>query len=86
MSLTIQQSSEFQPTSVTPLKLRKNKNGGKAVYLNSGDNKKLFLQLPYMRSPYGLSAFTDEGTGERPIAWICRLIRTMPKQWLYKKS
>ena len=34
--------------------------GGKAVYLNSGDNKKLFLQLPYMRSPYGLSAFTDE--------------------------
>jgi len=63
MSLTIQQSSEFQPTSVILSKLRKNKNGGKAVYLNSGDNKKLFLQLPYMRSPYGLSAFTDEGTG-----------------------
>jgi len=44
-------------------KLRKNKNGGKTVYLNGGDNKKIYLQLPFMRSPFGLSAFTDEGTG-----------------------
>ena len=44
-------------------KLRKNKNGGKAVYLNAGDNKKLYVQLPFMRSPYGLSAYTDEATG-----------------------
>jgi hypothetical protein len=44
-------------------KLRKNKNGGKAVYLNAGDNKKIYIQFPFMRSPYGLSAFTDEGTG-----------------------
>jgi hypothetical protein len=44
-------------------KLRKNKNGGKAVYLNAGDNKKLYLQFPFMRSPYGMSAFTDESTG-----------------------
>jgi hypothetical protein len=44
-------------------KLRKNKNGGKAVYLNAGDNKKLYIQFPFMRSPYGLSAFTDESTG-----------------------
>jgi len=44
-------------------KLRKNKNGGKAVYLNAGDNKKLYLQFPFMRSPYGMSAFTDEATG-----------------------
>lgn len=63
MSLSIQQSSEFSATSVGFSKLRKNKNGGKTVYLNSGDNKKLYLQLPFMRSPYGLSAFTDEGTG-----------------------
>src|SRR6056300_1244545 len=63
MSLAIQRSSEFSPTSVCFSKLRKNKNGGKTVYLNGGDNKKLYLQLPFMRSPYGLSAFTDEGTG-----------------------
>jgi hypothetical protein len=44
-------------------KLRKNKNGGKAVYLNAGDNKKIYIQFPFMRSPFGLSTFTDEGTG-----------------------
>ena len=63
MSLSIQQSSEFSPASVQFSKLRKNKNGGKAVYLNAGDNKKLYVQLPFMRSPYGLSAYTDETTG-----------------------
>ena len=63
MSLSIQQSSEFSPANVQFSKLRKNKNGGKAVYLNAGDNKKLYLQFPFMRSPYGMSAFTDESTG-----------------------
>jgi len=63
MSLSIQLASEFSAASVQFSKLRKNKNGGKTVYLNSGGNKKLYLQLPFMRSPYGLSAFTDEGTG-----------------------
>jgi hypothetical protein len=63
MSLSIQQSSEFNPSTVKFSKLRKNKNGGKAVYINNSDGKKLYLQLPYMRSPYGLSTFTDESTG-----------------------
>ena len=63
MSLTIQRSSDFSPAAVQFSKLRKNKNGGKAVYLNAGDNKKLYIQFPFMRSPYGLSAFTDESTG-----------------------
>ena len=63
MSLTIQRSSDFSAKSVQFSKLRKNKNGGKAVYLNAGDNKKIYVQFPFMRSPYGLSAFTDEGTG-----------------------
>ena len=63
MSLTIQRSSDFSAKSVQFSKLRKNKNGGKAVYLNAGDNKKLYIQFPFMRSPYGLSSFTDEGTG-----------------------
>ena len=63
MSLTIQRSSDFTTSSVNFSKLRKNKNGGKAVYLNAGDNKKLYVQFPFLRSPYGLSSFTDEGTG-----------------------
>ena len=63
MSLSIQQSTDFSPASVQFSKLRKNKNGGKAVYLNAGDNKKLYIQFPFIRSTYGLSAFTDESTG-----------------------
>ena len=63
MSLTIQQASEFNHASVGFSKLRKNKNGGKAVYLNGDNNRKLYIQLPYMRSPYGLSAYTDEASG-----------------------
>ena len=63
MSLSIQQSTDFSPSAVKFSKLRKNKNGGKAVYLNAGDNKKIYIQFPFMRSPFGLSAFTDESTG-----------------------
>lgn len=63
MSLAIQKYSEFNASNISFSKLRKNKNGGKAVYLNSSDNKKIFIQLPFMRSPYGLSAYTDEATG-----------------------
>jgi hypothetical protein len=63
MSLSIQQSSEFNPSDVKFSKLRKNKNGGKAVYINNSDSKKIYVQLPYMRSPYGLSTFTDETSG-----------------------
>jgi hypothetical protein len=63
MSLTIQKFSDFNANNISFSKLRKNKNGGKAVYLNSSDNKKIFVQLPFMRSPYGLSVYTDEGTG-----------------------
>ena len=63
MSLSIQQSSEFTSSAIKFCKLRKNKNCGKAVYINNSDGKKLYLQLPYMRSPYGLSTFTDESTG-----------------------
>jgi len=63
MSLSIQQASEFSVSGVHFSKLRKNKNGGKAVYLNMGDNKKVYIQFPFMRSPFGLSAFTDDTTG-----------------------
>jgi len=63
MSNIIQVSEQFEPSSVSFTKLKKNKNGGKTVYINAQDGKKkLYLQLPFMRSPYGLSAFTDEAT------------------------
>lgn len=61
MALSIQLSTDFQTSAVNFSKLRKNKNGGKAVYLSNGDNQFL-MQLPFMRAPFGLSSFTDEAT------------------------
>lgn len=62
MSLSITETKNFHPSSIGFSKLRKNKSGGKAVYTQC-DNKKLYLQLPWMRSPYGLSSYTDDTTG-----------------------
>jgi len=64
MSLAITQASEFKASDVDFSKMKKNKNGGKTVYLNKGGNNKIFIQFPKLRCPYGLSAFTDEGTGK----------------------
>ena len=64
MSNNIQVSQQFEPSTVTFSQLKKNKNGGKSVMLTRNDKKKLYLQLPFMRSPFGLSAFTDEATNK----------------------
>ncbi len=65
MSNIIQVSEQFDPSSVVFTKMKKNKNGGKTVYINAQDGKKkLYLQLPFMRSPFGMSAFTDEATNK----------------------
>lgn len=62
-SVQMQMSSTFQPSSINFSSLHKNKFGGKVIYLNNDSkNKKMYLQLPYMRAPFGLSSFTDEGT------------------------
>ncbi len=62
MALSIQLSTDFDPSAVNFSNLRKNRNGGKAVYINGVKNKKLHMQLPFMRAPFGLSSFTDEAT------------------------
>jgi hypothetical protein len=63
MALQITHHKNFNIAAVGFSKLRKNKNGGTAVYLNVSD-KKLYLQLPKLRSPYGLSTYTDESSGK----------------------
>lgn len=62
MALPIQLSTDFTPSAVNFSKLRKNKMGGKAVYLSGVGNNKLYVQLPFMKAPYGLSSYTDEAT------------------------
>ena len=61
--MNVQLSNEFDVSSVNFSKMRKNKNGGKAVYLNTNPGAgKILVQLPYLRAPFGLSSFTDEAT------------------------
>lgn len=62
MALSIQQSTDFLASSVIFSKLRKNKNGGKSVYLNGPNSRKIQLEIPKMRAPFGLSTFTDEAS------------------------
>lgn len=62
MAHSIQQSTEFSASAVIFSKIRKNKNGGRAVYLNGAGNSKIQLEIPKMRAPFGLSTFTDESS------------------------
>ena len=62
MATSIQKTSDFDVASVQFSKFRKNKNGGKAVYLSAAGGAKIQLQFPYMRAPFGLSTFTDEAS------------------------
>jgi len=64
MALQIQSASSFNASSVVFSSIRKNKAGGKAVYLNSAGGGKLFLELPFMRAPFGLSSFVDKTTNK----------------------
>ncbi|AUT19102.1 hypothetical protein DSLPV1_131 [Dishui lake phycodnavirus 1] len=64
MSLTITPASQFDAKKIEFSAMRKGKMGNKTVYINTSDSKKLYVQLPFMRAPYGLSAYTDESTGK----------------------
>jgi hypothetical protein len=44
--------------------LKKNKLGGKFINLQGSSGEKLNVQLPAMRVPFGLSEFTDKGSGK----------------------
>ena len=79
MALQIQLSTDFAPSNVNFSKLRKNKMGGKAVYLSSSGNNKLYLQLPFMRAPFGLSSYTDEATKKTSYSLDLSLDKGDPK-------
>ena len=62
MAHQTQLASTFNASSVIFGNLRKNKSGGKAVYLSNSNKNKLYLELPFMRAPFGLSTVVDEKT------------------------
>ena len=65
MAHMIVQHTDFDVSSVKFSDLRKNKMGGKAVYIsNSNTGKKLVLQLPKMRAPFGMGRFDDQNSGK----------------------
>ena len=56
--------ANFDVSNVTFSDLRKNKMGGKVVYLSGPNRKKLQLEFPKMRAPFGVSEFVDQNTGK----------------------
>ena len=62
MSQNIIKSENFSADTLEFSKVRKNKRGGKQVFVSSS-GKRFYLQLPEMRAPFGLSKFEDEKTG-----------------------
>jgi hypothetical protein len=53
-------SSSFDVSTVSFSKLNKSKKGNKSVYISGPGGSKLYIQTPYMRTPFGLSAYTDD--------------------------
>jgi hypothetical protein len=56
--------NNFDASKVTFSDLRKNKMGGKVIYLSGPGKKKLQIEMPKMRAPFGLSEFVDQNTGK----------------------
>jgi hypothetical protein len=61
--MAVRMFNTFNVSEVTFSEVRKNKQGGKVVYLNSSSGQKLLFQLPKMRAPFGLSEYHDEKSG-----------------------
>ena len=55
--------TNFQASSVNFSEMKKNKMGGKVVYLSNEGRKKLLVQFPKLRAPFGMSEFVDQNTG-----------------------
>ena len=64
MAAPITLFNNFSADHVTFSDLKKNKLGGKFINLQGPAGEKLLIQMPAMRAPFGLSEFTDKGTGK----------------------
>lgn len=64
MANSVNKFSNFSVSDVKFSELKKNKMGGKAIYLNTQSGGKLMFQMPQLKAPYGLSSFTDAASGK----------------------
>ena len=55
--------NEFDVSSLVFSGLRKNAKGGKMVYVNLAGGTKAHFEMPTLRSPFGISTYTDNNTG-----------------------
>ena len=61
----VKHSTEFNPSDVVFSSIRKNRMGGKSVYLTGNAGRKLYIQLPTMKAPFGLSEYEDKASGRK---------------------
>lgn len=61
MAATIITSNDFTPGCITFGKFWKNSQGGKFIPILNSQGGKFNLQLPFMRTPFGLSSLEQEG-------------------------
>jgi hypothetical protein len=64
MATVISKFTNFNASDVRFSEVKKNKMGGKAIYLSGANGGKLVYQLPMLKAPYGLSDFTDKASGK----------------------
>lgn len=64
MANSVNKFSNFSVSDVKFSELKKNKMGGKAIYLNTHSGGKLMFQMPQLKAPYGLSSYTDAASGK----------------------
>jgi hypothetical protein len=64
MASSIVLFNNFSADMVNFSDLKKNKLGGKFINLQGSSGEKMNIQLPAMRVPFGLSEFTDKGSGK----------------------
>ena len=62
MASTVIKAENFEPEELKYGDVKKTASGGKSVYLNTTDDNGLIIQTPYMRTPFGIKTFEEEGT------------------------
>ncbi len=63
MATQIKNITSFDINNLVFSAIRKNTSGGKMSYINASGGGKAHFELPVMRTPFGLSSYTDQKTG-----------------------